>query len=231
MKRYKILAKFPTRWRPQIFLSRLKEYVHNANDLKNILFLISYDADDETMTSDVIIKAQTMHPELNIKLVKGHSKSKIEAVNADINNLEGEDANWDIVLVISDDMKCMAKGWDDVIRKKMRATCPDTDHYLFFCDGYQDRLSTIACMGRAYYNRFGYIYHPSYKSLFADNEATEVAQQLGKITLLNVLIMKHQHHSWGGEMAKDRLYDRNDALWSYDEMVYTMRRQAGFPKI
>lgn len=227
-KQYKILAKLPTRSRPEIFLKVLNEYHAMCMNLADTFFLITCDNDDLTMTDEVIARAEAISPIGNIKVCRGDSKTKIEAVNADFDKIPERFQDWDIVFVISDDMDIKFMAWDEKIRCDMKETYPTLDGNLWYCDGHQKRISTISCMGRVYYDRFGYIYHPQYKSLFCDNEYSEVAQILGKIKFFDIVICSHEHYLWGAGRANDALYIRNEALWSYDEKVYNERKAINF---
>jgi hypothetical protein len=221
--KYNILVKYPTRSRPQLFLKTLSEYIAKASDNDSIQYIISYDIDDKSMTHEVIETAMYFHP--NVKVFAGHGISKIEACNRDIEKAD----KWDILLLISDDMECKAQGWDNLIRESMKVEYPDTDGCLWFHDGSDQRfISTLSCIGNKYYNRFGYIYHPSYKSFFCDNEYTEVAKALKKIKFIETVIVKHQHPSWGGKVQFDSLYLRNDKYWTHDENNFITRRANGY---
>lgn len=224
----KILVKYPTRGRPQIFLERLKEWYESATNPAEIGWLVSYDANDETMTYSVTSQAQKIIREDSLHCVKGNSRSKIQACNADMNIME--DWPWDVVLLISDDMACRRVGWDDVIRAKMFELYPDTDGCLWFHDGSKQRdICTLSCIGRKYYDKFGYIYHPSFKSFFCDNEFTDVAQKAGKITFIEKGIATHEHPAWGGNMKHDATYKGNNKYWAEDQATYNHRKALGFP--
>lgn len=230
-KQYKILCKFPTRQRPEIFLKVLNEYHAMCMNLQDTFFLVTCDNDDHTMTDDIIIKAEAISPYGNIKVCRGDSKTKIEAVNADFDKIPERFQDWDIVFVISDDMDCKLIAWDETIRCDMKKTFPNLDGNLWYFDSHQKRISTISCMGRVYYDRFNYIYHPQYKSVYCDNEYTEIATMLGKIKFFETVICSHEHYCWGGGRAKDSLYMRNDALWHEDEKTYNRHKanNFGFP--
>jgi len=227
-KKYKILCKFPTRQRPDIFLKVLNEYHSACIHLHDTFFLITCDNDDATMTDEVIARAEAISPIGNIKVCRGDSKTKIEAVNADFDDIPFYFQDWDIVLVISDDMEVKLLAWDEMIRCKMREHFPDTDGNLWFFDGYQKRISTLSCIGRKYYNRFNYIYHPQYKSLWCDNEYSEVATMLGKMQFFDTIIASHEHHCWGGGRNNDPLYMKNEAYWHEDEKTYNERKAINF---
>lgn len=85
-------------------------------------------------------------------------------------------------------------------------------------------------MGREYYNRFGYIYHPDYVSLFCDNEAMDTAIELNKYVYVDRLIHEHRHPVWGFGQT-DELGRRNDIYYRQDKRTYDKRKVAGFPKL
>jgi hypothetical protein len=220
-----ILVKYATRGRPAIFLHRLREYIDGAKNPSDCIFLISYDADDPLMGEDVIAAAERMHP--NVRCVRGNSKSKIEAINADINAVKEP---WSVVIVFSDDMQLRLHHWDERVRMDMQHHYPDTDGCLWYHDASKQRdISTLSCIGRAYYNRFGFIYEPSYYSFFCDDEYTAVAQEAGKITFSETVIASHEHPSWGAGMKRDHLYDKNGKYWAQDKANFARRSALGFP--
>lgn len=219
-----ILIKYPTRGRPDAFLSRLREWTAAATRQDKIAFLISYDEDDATMTPEVLEQAASIHP--NMVLAKGVSKTKIEACNADLNTYL---IPWDVVLLLSDDMFCRRQGWDEIIRENMTKHFPDTDGGLWFYDSAQKLINTLTCFGRAYYRRFNYLYHPSYASFFSDNEQTDVGLRDGKLAFIEHAICSHEHPSWCGGMKRDATYIRNNRYWQQDRATYARRKAEGFP--
>jgi hypothetical protein len=87
----------------------------------------------------------------------------------------------------------------------------------------------LPIMGRKYYDRFGYVYHPSYQSFWCDNEFTQVALKLGKIKCINRKIIRHQHPSWDAGMQADDLYYANNQNWHKDMANFKKRQRQGFP--
>lgn len=218
----KLLIKFPTRQRPKKFLETLDLYIANIND-DNYEIIISADIDDESMNNYVMREAVSKYK--NCSIYYGNNTSKIEAVNADMNICN----DWDILLLTSDDMIPMCYGFDDVIRNEMKARYPECNGALWFNDGKVDvRLNTIVCCGKKYYDRFGYLYHPDYKSLWSDNEYTEVGQQLGLISYIDKVIIQHNHPAWDKDVPNDDLYRRNDKFWDHDKAVYQRRKAINF---
>ncbi len=221
-KPLKILIKFPTRSRPHQFLKVLNLLVDKSADKENISYLISYDSDDSTMSEPIIEKAKQAASEITI--CGGTSNNKVHACNRDIEIVK----EWDIVVLISDDMIPQIEGWDNILRQAMTKYYPDTDGCLWFFDGYQDRICTLVIMGKKYFDRTGYLYHPDYNSLFCDNEQTLVAQKLNKMTYIPLCIFKHEHFANNASVKRDNLYNKNEGFYRIDEQVFLKREANNF---
>lgn len=223
----RILLKCPTRSRPQRIISTLIAYIRFANHPEQIGVAISCDEDDESMSRNLV------HEELHRVLSKtawhrifmSPNKSKIQACNANMNEIEWE---WDVVVLVSDDMIPQMKGWDDIIRTHMFARFPDSDGILWFNDGYQgEKLNTLCVFGRKMYQYFGYIYHPEYKSLFCDTELTDLCRNELKDKCMYVpyCIIRHEHPGTGYAQNMDVLYERNQKFWNEDMNTYIRRKR------
>jgi hypothetical protein len=241
MDDYKLLVKFPTRGRPDKFFTVLDRYYYGAKRKHLTSFLITCDHDDPTMNNDTV-RQYLQNNYKGMTVVFGHSKSKIEAVNADMAHA----AEYDIILLASDDMVPEEKGYDEIIRNEMLKNYPDTDGVLWFFDGYRRDFNTLCILGKKYYNRFGYIYHPSYKSFWCDNEFTDVANELGKQTFIDKVIIRHVHPDWiqrdaaaakmyenihkTGGNGVDETFIKNLPFEQLDARNYKQRKEAGFPQ-
>jgi hypothetical protein len=219
----KLLIKFPTRGRRVKFLHTLKKYYDMCLDKKNTLFLVSVD-DDDPETNDPNFDSILSTYE-NVIIKRGISHSKIHAVNRDLDVFDNE---WDVVLLASDDMIPQMIGYDQIIRDNMKNLYPNTDGVLWFNDGYQgDRLNTLCILGKKYYERFNYIYHPDYKSCWSDNEFMEVGSILGKQTYINQVIIRHEHPDWGYGSI-DYVHNNNVKDWHHDNNVFQQRKSNNF---
>ncbi len=174
----KLLIKFPTRNRPSQFTKTLDRYVDFLED-KSVKIVVSCDLDDETMRTTEIKKNISNYK--NVEINYSNNRSKIEAVNSNIDLYD-----FDIVLLASDDMVPEIKGFDQIIIEKMKVHYPDTDGVLWFNDGYQgDKLNTLCILGKKYFDRFNYIYHPEYLSVWCDNEFMDIENIFKKQTYFN----------------------------------------------
>ena len=218
----KLLIKFPTKGRLFKFFTVLDLYYKMCDDLENTKFLITLDNDDKIMNQPEIIDMFNKYK--NLTYIYGDSKSKIDAVNRDINS----DDDWDILLLASDDMIPVVKGYDTIIKNKMLKYYSDTDGVLWFNDGNQgNKLNTLSIMGKKYYQRFNYIYNPNYLSLWCDNEFMVVANLLNKQKYFNDVIIKHEHPDWGFGY-RDNIHLENSKNDSIDRQTYLKRLQNNF---
>lgn len=217
----KLLVKFPTRSRPEKFFEVLDLYVKLLEEPEKALFLVSCDEDDLTMNSPEIISRLSQYKNLTYNF--GPNKNKIEAINADMEHVE-----FDIILLASDDMIPQQEGYDTIIRQYFKKFYPDTDGVLWFNDGYQgNKLNTLCILGKKYYQRFGYIYNPSYISLWCDTEFTEVSKVLEKVKYIPHIIIKHEHPVWLGK-EWDELQKKNDSYNIRDMEVFRQRKEKNF---
>ena len=184
--------------------------------------MVTLDSDDSTVSIELIDSLLDIHP--NIRVTVGISGTKVKAINRDMETAP----NFDILLLASDDMIPIAYGYDNIIRHAMHKHYPTTDGVLWFNDGHQrDGLNTLAIMGKKYYNRFGYIYNPLYRTAWCDNEFTEVANLLTRQTYFEQVIIEHQHPIHG-LAPKDETYIKNDIGGDEDTELYRRRKSANF---
>ena len=215
----KILCKVTSRERPTELIKCIDSYIQLADNPNNLLWLFTFDENDVTYNNQQFM--HLIHSRIHAPIINlGISKSKISAINRDINNLP---IHWDILVNISDDQLAIKKGWDTTIINAMPS---DLDASLWFNDGHQDMINTMEIVGRKYYERFNYVYHYAYKSFFGDNEATEIAIKLGKCIKSNECIIKHFHYGWAKDthMKKDAVYTNAELHWNHDKQLFKERK-------
>jgi hypothetical protein len=215
------LFKYPSRGRPERFFKSLDSIYNNVSDKDHFHVSVTADLDDATMNNPEVIEKINSYP--NISIAWGHSESKIDAVNRSI-----PDMDWDVIIVHSDDMVFNIFGFDTMIGVDMMNHFPDGDGLLHYPD--QDAKSALATMyiaGRKYYDRFGYVYHPSYKSLWADNEVQEVAKTLHKYFYCGYQINVHLNPAYG-HLPKDEMFNKQQGFWNEDEANYHKRAALNF---
>jgi len=212
----RILFKFATRSRPTLFKRAMESIISNCES-DNYVILVSIDKDDKSM--DVEFDYE------NTMIVCKSSESKIHAINRDFEFV----SDWDILVNMSDDMVFTKKGFDNIIRQEFWATVKtmNLDWCLHFPDGNRKDLITMAVMGREYYDRFGYVYHPDYKSLYCDDEMTAVAKQLCKYKYVDEQIVQHLHPAYG-KAKFDKQYQHTESFNIVDRQTFERRKANNF---
>lgn len=219
----KILLKCPTRSRPERVRKTLSAYLRFANHPELIGVAVSCDVDDASMRDTTeferLLSQFAWH-----RIYRSPNKTKIEACNANMSEIEYE---WDIVVLVSDDMVPQIRGYDDVIRNEFLAGFPDRNGILWANDGCQgDKLNTLCIFGREFYNRQGFIYNPEYKSLFCDTELTDQCRSEYKdiCRYIPYCIIRHEHPGAGFKQSMDKLYEVNQRYWNEDMYTYIRRK-------
>lgn len=219
----KILFKYPSRSRPDRFFKSLDSLYTNLDDKDNFHISCTLDTDDLTMNNpDVIEKINNYK---NISIAWGESKSKVDAVNRSM-----PDYDWDILVVHSDDMIFNLYGFDTCIRVNINEHSSDLDLLAHYPDqDAKEYLATMYIAGRKFYERFGYIYHPSYKSLWCDNDIMEIAKRLGKYKYMGYQINLHLNPAYEqNKMERDELFNRQQSDWNDDELNFHRRQARNF---
>jgi len=217
----KLLINFASRSRPVKF----HQCMLNLRDAFRGLsyeVLLKVDRTDPTLK----LYLNKAYKEINLQL--GYSDSKIHAINRNI-----PASGWDVVINTSDDINWRPNAGKQIIQDMVEF---GPDIFLHYPEQYAEQqakrkgkpsISIVSIMDRAYYNRFGYVYYPEYKSIWPDEEATIVARTLGRYKFINKPIFEHLHHA-AGKVKKDELYIRNDQYNGHDKLLFIKRKMEGF---
>lgn len=222
MPPFKILFKYPSRGRSQRFLDGLDSIYNNVKDVDYFHVSVTLDDDDPVMNNESIISRINSYP--NTSIAFGKSNSKIHAVNRDM-----PDYPFDILVNMSDDMRFTLYGFDQCIRVDMNAHFPDFDGLLHYPDqDAKEYLATMYIAGRKWWESRGRnIYHPSYKSLWCDNEEMELAQLRGKYFYCGYQMFEHLNPAYG-HLEKDEMFLEQQGHWNEDEQNYLKRKLIKF---
>jgi hypothetical protein len=236
-----ILVKFPSRERPKAFEKTIKGYIENQST-EYVTYLITLDTNDKTVNQYVSICNNLIESGVKLKYIVGESGSKIKAINRDMEIV----STWEILVLASDDMICKQSGWDLILINEMTMYFPDTDGVLWHWDGADSKVSstkpkiqndeligglnTMCILGKKYYDRFKYIYHPNYLNLWCDNEFTEVSKILNKVFYSGQILFRHEHWANGSQYryTNDSLMKRTQATFKKDEQVFKKRKELNF---
>lgn len=126
------------------------------------------------------------------------------------------------VLIISDDTVVPAKtGYDKSVHDLMVQHFPDLDGIISFKSIKNDPTqSPVIAIGRKFYEKFGYIYHPHYKTRVAQKELLETAALLGKLLVSDINLF--------AGVTSTGQKDKSSPEQDLDEETHRFRRQANF---
>lgn len=194
----------PTRGRAGIAAQTVEKWLSRSDS--NLEYILSIDNNDFEDYSDMLVT-----------ILRSKNRSAIDAINHGARKAKG-----DILIVVSDDFDC-PENWDT---KLLAALEGKEDFCVKTKDGIQPTLMTLPIMDRKYYDRFGYIYHPEYLHMYADQEMTAVAHMLGRNLDIDILF-PHLHYSTG-KFKKDSISIKNDASYPQGKRVFDHRLRENF---
>jgi hypothetical protein len=75
--------------------------------------------------------------------------------------------------------------------------------------------------GKDYYNRFGFVYDPMFKSLFCDNLVMDVAKHLGKYHYIDIPgVIVHLNPAYGHSEKDAMFLEQQEIGYSVDYETY-----------
>ena len=120
----------------------------------------------------------------------------------------------EILIQLSDDWEPF-QGWDTKIIAEFAAE--QGECVLAINDGSRtDDLLCMAILNRARYVKQGFMFHPSFKSVFSDDYFTWAAKQDNVIRDARHIVFEHMHPVFG-KAATDSTYEENNAPERYAE--------------
>jgi hypothetical protein len=216
----RLLVRMPTRGRPEQALRVLGLYRELAG--MPIQMEVVIDEDDPSMLDTRVLQRLNA---LDCVVTVGAHRNKIEAVNG------GRLTEWDILVLASDDMVPVSRGWAVDVVDAMEQHFPHLDGLVYFSDGYaHERCITLPIMGRRLWQQFGsVVYTKQYKSLWCDLEQTELLRAMGRLAYVDKILIEHRHPVTR-KARTDALYDHNGIYNDADRQVYEWRAKFTRPR-
>jgi len=155
------------------------------------------------------------------RLIINDNKNVVEATNQAAKCSTGN-----ILIYLSDDFDCFP---DWAIRITEIASQYTGQWVLKVNDGIEriPKLLTIPIMSRELYERLGYFFHPSYRSMVVDKDLYYTCAKLGVIKFHMDVTFKHLHHSTGA-CKNDETYRRSQANITQGKKTFYHRKRNGF---
>jgi hypothetical protein len=127
-------------------------------------------------------------------------------------------------------MLYLKRGFDTDIREAFAANFPDFSGVIHFPDTFAAaRTMTYTMMGINLFKQLGYLYHPLFQSVYADNHLTEMTKKMGKYAFVNKPILDH-FHPIAHKAAWDLQYRKTESKENYkkDRETFLMLQANNF---
>lgn len=193
----------PSRSRPEQSYGCISKWIDRAG--KQVEVIVSIDDDDPHND------AYFTYFSSGVTVIQNPNRSAVDAVNVAATFSTGQ-----ILIVVSDDFDC-PKNWALILEKHLRGR---HDFVFKVYDGLQKYIVTLPILDRAYYKRFGYIYHPDYRHMFVDTHFTHQADVLRRLIFKNDITFMHNHYSVNKNKMKDEVSERADKTWDDGKRTY-----------
>ncbi len=211
----KISLVHPSRSRLKRAEEAIAEWRGNASGAHQLEHIFSVDTDDPDLEGYRQLAARCG------SRLEVHPNGRMVAAM----NRGAEAASGDVIVAMSDDFGC-PPAWDtaivDAIGGRERAA-------VLVHDGVNARILTIPIMTAAFYRHLGYVYHPDYVSMWADDDLTEVAKREGALVDARHLLFPHRH-MFVSLAPADATYARQNSnqSWWHGWRVYEKRKLQDF---
>lgn len=223
----KISLLHPSRGRPEKSFKNAMSWIYSAGcDFQLIVSIDSSDPHKDeylSLYNGVIRQENAIHNDEVFVLTVNDNSSVVEATN-----IAAMIADGDVLVYLSDDFKSF-DGWGIAVLKEFenenRPLLIKVDDCL---QKYEVPVLTIPIMNRALYERLGYFWHPSYKSMFVDEDLYWTARKLGALKFCPDLKFPHEHPA-NGKAPDDETYRASAKNWNQGKAVFTQRKAEGFP--
>ena len=204
----------PSRGRPSKALKTMSDWSIRAG-MRDFEYIISVDSEDP--------KAEDYKKYFPEWITVNNNLSVVDATNKAAAKSSG-----DILVYLSDDFDC-PDFWVDLVEREFEGCNEPRLIKVDDClQPFGVAVLTIPIMNRQLYERLGYFWHPSYRSMFVDEDLYWTASKLGALKLCPGLRFPHNHVSIG-KAEDDETYKRSAANWDQGKQTFEQRKRLGFP--
>ena len=173
-------------------------------------------------TDESIEEYHQTFTESDAVIITAKTKNMVQASNEGAKVCAG-----DIIILVSDDMFA-PKMWDMRVLHKYEMI--EGPGILQVYDGITAQKLTIPIMNRLAYIKLGYLYHPEYISMYADDDLRKTALQHEMLYNATDIVMEHRHYS-NGKAPYDKTYalENSNAAIKHGERLFFERAKLKFP--
>ena len=143
-------------------------------------------------------------------------------------NAAAAESTGDPMILVSDDMFPPMR-WDALLTAAF-SWLAQGPAVLQVSDGIRSDILTIPIMNRAAYELLGYMYHPMYMSMYADNDLRATCEKHGILHMATDIEFDHRHYSVG-KSQQDMTYKHENSRTAMDhgQRIFERRKKLGFP--
>lgn len=171
----RLLIVIPTSGHPTEFFATLDAYYKNLSKEVPYRFLVACDLNDASMNTQEVKTRLGEYPHLTV--IYSKQLSKPDTYNNAVSKFSGQ---FDILLAANETLEPVEHGYDKKIVAAMNKNFADYDGVINFHAEPNLPINTTPVIGKAFYQRLGYVYHPDYQADYFDQELTQVSRILGK---------------------------------------------------
>lgn len=205
----KILIVHPSRGRPEQALEAARHFVSKMRSGVEYKYVFALDSDDPDLQEYVNVLNETK----DIFVVRDN-RGVVEAINKSVSvTIDDED----IIVKWEDD--CTIDGGWDVKLLDFIATIKQADWVLEIPDvPKSNELIGFIVMSASLYRYLGYVYHPDYLSMYADNDLYERSKAVGALIRYGGLPigLVHHHPTLDSKVRWDDTYLRENSKEAYE---------------
>lgn len=213
----------PSRGRCQMAIETAKLWAANADNPKQIQYILSLDNDESELTcyKNNFIRTNNLFKEV-IFSVSGN-KNVVQAANAGAKYATGG-----IFVLLSDDFSC-PENWDSFILENIDI---EKEEALAVNDGLQPTTKTILTlpiMTKLLYQHLSYIYYPEYSGIKADDDLAQTCLAMNCLRVNKSKTFQHLH--WvNKKKERDETNNRHDNPegWELGNRIFQQRKSINF---
>lgn len=223
-----IVLCMPSRGRPEQLVRCLQQWHKRAafGPDQKMHVSIGLDMDDPCL-DEYNARLADMGLKVYVDGQKGLPNTKVRAINETVANAHLLDPNWEVAIVAADDMIPVVDRWDEAIRDQVNKG--GLDKMYWFDDGRQNVRCTLPVITRGWHEKYGHVYHPSYKAYYCDDEQTQASMERGELVRILGPMFLHNHCVFGAA-PDDATYQRNRKYKAEDRRTFQIRKQHAWPQ-
>jgi hypothetical protein len=212
----------PSRSRPEKAREIYNYWMSKASGENKIEHILSLDFSDPLNEHYGMVDGKYIPFGDNSKSIIDHNSCVVEATNQ-----AAKMATGDVLIYLSDDFKC-PDNWDRLIAERMLIGHPTLLKVNDCLQQFEVAVLTIPIMNRSLYEKLGYFWHPSYRSMFVDEDLYWTCKNNIWMVSAPELQFPHEHCSIG-KAERDETYIRSEANWDHGKAIFAERKALNFP--